>query len=96
MPRECRRILDGLADALTDACAALPGAATGLEASGPSREGPWGLVRPWFPRHTLWVEPTPERGRGGLARRGIESRADGTHPIGGLAEVGEGSMLVGG
>jgi hypothetical protein len=41
------------------------------------------------PRHTLaWVEPTPERGRGGLARRGIESRADGTHPIGGLAEVG--------
>jgi hypothetical protein len=43
-PRECRRILDGLAYVLTDAdaCAALPGAATGLEASGPSREGPLG------------------------------------------------------
>ncbi|MDT7878826.1 MAG: hypothetical protein RQ862_09770 [Candidatus Caldarchaeales archaeon] len=39
-----KRLLDGLADVLTDAdaCAALPGAATGLEASGPRREGLWG------------------------------------------------------
>jgi|GEM_PF-3493281 len=97
MAAGAKRILDGLADVLTDAdaCAALPGAATGLEASGPRREGPWGLVRPWCPA-TPSDGADSGAGPGRPARRGIESRADGTHPIGGLAEVGEGSMPVGG
>ena len=66
---------------------ALPGAATGLEASGPRREGPWGLVRPWCPA-TPSDGADSGAGPGRPARRGIESRADGTHPIGALAEVG--------
>jgi len=46
-----KRILDGLTDVLTDAdaCAALPGAATGLEASGPRREGLGAMCAPGAP-----------------------------------------------
>jgi hypothetical protein len=47
-----------------------------------------GLGAPLVPPPHRWVEPAPERGWGGPARRGIESHADCTHPIGGLVEWG--------
>jgi hypothetical protein len=66
-----------------------PGSGDGARGLWAETRRPLGLGAPLVPRHTLaWVEPAPERGWGGLARRGIESRADCTHPIGGLAEVG--------
>jgi hypothetical protein len=57
---------------LADACYSrrAPGSGDGARGLWAEARRLRGLVRPWFPRHTLWVEPTPERGRGGLRGAG--------------------------
>jgi hypothetical protein len=86
LPRECRRIHLCFLLVL-GARVALPGAATGLEASGPSREGSGAWCAPGALPHPLGGAGSGA-GLGRPARRGIESHADCTHPIGGLAGVG--------
>jgi hypothetical protein len=80
---ECRRIHLCFLLVL-GARVALPGAATGLEASGPRREGSGAWCAPGAPA-TSFGWSRLRSGAGEPARRGIESHADCTHPIGGLA-----------